>query len=123
MDRRCRRQWVGFSRFGRGQRPRDRHGRPGQSEPGGADKRLGDLGFKEETRLQDSPAAIFVITVEDIWGQNLLGDRHSEFISYRASFLTEVPRGIVGKSPGGSDAQSNEKTIPILCSTAGRPTE
>jgi hypothetical protein len=78
---------------------------------------------KKETRLQDSPAAIFVISVEDIWGQNLLGDRHSEFISYHASFLTEVPRGIVGKSPGGSDAQSNEKTIPILCTTAGRPTE
>ena len=32
-----------------------------------------------------------------IWEQNLLHDRHSEFISYHASFLTEVPRGIVGK--------------------------
>jgi len=30
-------------------------------------------------------------------GQNLLDDRHSEFISYHASFLTEVPRGVLGK--------------------------
>ncbi|MEY2407473.1 MAG: iron complex outerrane recepter protein [Verrucomicrobiota bacterium] len=32
-----------------------------------------------------------------IWGQNLLDNRHSEFVSYHSSFLTETPRSVFGK--------------------------
>src|ERR1051325_9803269 len=32
-----------------------------------------------------------------VWGQNLLDGRHAEFNSFHASFLTEVPRSVLGK--------------------------
>lgn len=32
-----------------------------------------------------------------VWGQNLLDPQHSEFPSYRTSFLTEIPRSVFGK--------------------------
>jgi outer membrane receptor protein involved in Fe transport len=32
-----------------------------------------------------------------IWGQNLFDDRHPESDSYRTSFQTEVPRGVMGR--------------------------
>ena len=32
-----------------------------------------------------------------VWGQNLLDNAHSEFTSYHATFLTEIPRGVFGK--------------------------
>lgn len=32
-----------------------------------------------------------------VWGQNLAGDRHAEFTSYKTSLVTEIPRGVSGR--------------------------